>query len=368
MYLPKSEIEAILLLNRISSAYARTGIRLIEKFPSVQTFFERYEAGCIQLPKGILKTLASPIEDSLHRLVERDQQWLEGSGNGLISIFDADYPVLLKQIYDPPLCLYLRGKRSLLNQQQMAIVGSRRPTQSGRRIAESFAQSLSAMGLVITSGMAAGIDAASHVGALGQSGETIAVFGTGCDVIYPSSHGGLARKILAQGLLVSEFPPGARGQASHFPQRNRIVTGLSFGTLVVEAALKSGSLISARLAMEHGREVFAVPGTILDPLSAGCLQLIKDGAVLTRNIDDIVNELPNRECQKAAIDPPLLSSLEQQILAQMGTTPVNVDHLYESTGIEISELVSHLVKLEIEGHVIEEYGNYILSNILPGNG
>ncbi len=206
---------------------------------------------------------------------EQDQAWLARAGARLVTLLDPAYPPLLRQIADPPIALFARGDVTLLGAPQLAMVGSRNPSVEGRRNAENFAAYLSRCGLVITSGMALGIDAASHRGALKAAGKTVAVWGTGLDKAYPARNRELAEEIAAQGLIVSEFPPGTPPLPTHFPRRNRIISGLSVGTLVVEAARHSGSLITARLASEQGREVFAMPGSIHNPMARGCHRLLR---------------------------------------------------------------------------------------------
>ncbi len=214
---------------------------------------------------------------------------MQKSGTRLLPLSDPLYPPLLRQIPDPPIALFVRGDATLLSEPQLAMVGSRNPSVEGRRNAEEFAEYLAKCGLVITSGMALGIDAASHKGAL-KGGKTVAVWGTGLDKAYPPRNRELAEEIIAKGVVVSEFPPGTPPLPTHFPRRNRIISGLAVGTLVVEAAKQSGSLITARLASEQGREVFAIPGSIHNPMARGCHRLLRDGAKLVESAGDILEE------------------------------------------------------------------------------
>ncbi len=239
------------------------------------------------LKQAAIDALRKPNEQS----ITRDLQWAEKADNHIITCHDPAYPVLLLELPDPPLLLYVHGSVSLLSEPQLAIVGSRNPSSSGEQTAIDFARHLAAAGLVITSGLALGIDAASHRGALDVDAPTIAVMGTGLDRVYPARHRDLARQIAEQGSLVSEFPIGTPPKPENFPQRNRIISGLSLGTLVVEAAIRSGSLISARYAMEQGREVFAIPGSIHNPLARGCHHLIRQGAKLVETAEDVIDEL-----------------------------------------------------------------------------
>jgi DNA processing protein len=228
-----------------------------------------------------------PPEDQL----EAAQKWLENESNHLLTLADDDYPRQLLEIADPPPILYLKGRRELLSRPALAVVGSRNATPSGLQNAEAFARNLSDAGFTIISGMALGIDAAAHRGGLAGGGASIAVVGTGLDLVYPARNKALAHELVERGLIMSEFPLGTPALAKNFPRRNRIISGLSRGVLVVEAALASGSLITARQAGEQGREVFAIPGSIHSPFSKGCHQLIKQGAKLVDDANDILTEL-----------------------------------------------------------------------------
>ncbi|MGH8552168.1 MAG: DNA-processing protein DprA, partial [Methylococcales bacterium] len=223
--------------------------------------------------------------------IDNDLEWLNQPGHQAVTLDDPRYPSRLKEIAVPPPVLFVTGEVSLLSTPQLAIVGSRNPSPSGIDIARDFAANLCGSGLTITSGMALGIDGAAHEGCLAAGGKTIAVLGTGPDRVYPARHKQLAWKIAERGCLVTEFPPGTRPKASNFPRRNRVISGLSLGVLVVEAAIESGSLITARLALEQGREVFAIPGFIHNPLARGCNALIKKGAKLVESVHDILEEL-----------------------------------------------------------------------------
>ena len=359
----ESEVHAIIALNRITYSFAPSGIRIQDEFDSVLHFLEEFEVGRIDLPASMSNQIIGLTRrptDNLKRQIDKDLTWLQMEGHGLVSIFDAEYPALLKHIHDPPLCLFMSGNAALIKRDQLAIVGSRKPTRVGLEISTAFAASLSELGIVITSGLAFGIDAAAHDGALKHAGETIAVLATGCDLVYPRYHERLAMRIIEQGLMVSELPLGTKVRAHHFPQRNRIVTGLSLGTLVVEAALKSGSLISARLAMEQSREVFAVPGSIYSKQSSGCHQLIKDGAKLTQTLQDIVEELQGYSLE---VKPATtgLSDQAQEILQYLSAEPVSIDALVELSGIAVPELLALLVSLEIDDHIVSEARGYVLS-------
>jgi DNA processing protein len=261
------------------------------------------------------------------------------------------------QTADPPLLLYVQGDVTMLSRPALAIVGSRNPTPQGRDNARNFAKALGELGYVIVSGLARGIDGAAHQGALEASSGTVAVVGTGLDQVYPPSHQELAQRIAHNGALVSEFAPGTPGLPEHFPLRNRIIAGLTQGTLVVEAALQSGSLITARLALEGGREVFAIPGSIHSPQSKGCHRLIKQGAKLVESAADIVDELggarrgaasPATELEAAPdnADPRFAA-----LLQALGHDPVTLDALMARTGCSASELSALLLELELRGEV-----------------
>ena len=291
---------------------------------------------------------------------EQDLAWMQRAGARLIAISDADFPPLLKQIPDPPLALFLRGDARLLASPQLAMVGSRNPSVEGRRNAEEFAAYLSRCGLTITSGMALGIDAASHRGALKAGGPTLAVWGTGLDRPYPPRNLDLAEEIAARGLLVSEFPPGTPPLPTHFPRRNRIISGLSVGTLVVEAASRSGSLITARLASEQGREVFAIPGSIHNPMARGCHRLLREGAKLVESAADILEELaPLLKLELPAAEPtadtaaaaPPEDPEYRLLLNSLDFAPTSVDSLVERTGLTPDVVSSMLLMLELQGHV-----------------
>ncbi|MGP4845412.1 DNA-processing protein DprA [Marinobacter sp. 1Y8] len=283
-------------------------------------------------------------------------------GIDIVSWGDPDYPALLREIHGPPPVLYLQGQRELLSRPQLAIVGSRNATRAGLDHARQFARALAERNFVVTSGLALGVDGAAHQGALEGSGSTLAVLGTGVDVAYPASHQSLARAVIGQGALVSEFPPGTPPRAGHFPRRNRIISGMCQGTLVVEAGVKSGSLITARLALEQGREVFAIPGSIHNPLARGCHQLIRQGAKLVESVQDIEEELtawwmqPSVPVQggEIAAAPPVpehLGELETRVLTALGYEPCSTDELCDQTGLAADQLMQSMLMLEMEGLV-----------------
>jgi DNA processing protein len=279
----------------------------------------------------------------------------------ILSLDDERYPPLLKLIDDPPARLYVCGDPALLSFPQVAMVGSRRASAGGLRAAVELAGALSAAGLVICSGLALGIDGASHRGALEAGGRTTAVLGTGIDRIYPSRHRRLAEALVDSGCLVSEFPPGTPPRRHHFPRRNRIISGLSLGVVVVEAALPSGSLITAGTALEQGREVFALPWSMLHRGGRGCLQLLRDGAKLVRDVDDVLEELwpvaALLRDQSPAGEPR--SAGPSKLLEMVGFEPTGPDELMDVLGLSAAEMNTQLTMLEMEGLVRRCPGGYI---------
>lgn len=275
--------------------------------------------------------------------------WLQDTGNHIVTLADSDYPQALLNIPDPPLLLYVKGRLDLLNQSALAIVGSRSATPQGMHNAEAFAKSLSDAGLSIISGLAHGIDASAHRGALRGRGSSIAIVGTGLDKVYPAANRDLAHILAQQGALVSEFPLGTPPLAANFPRRNRLISGMSLGCLVVEASLQSGSLITARLALEQGREVFAIPGSIHAPQSKGCHALLKQGAKLVETARDILEELGGQLVVTA--QPVSSGESTPDLLNHLGYDPVDVDTLCERSGLTIAELSAMLLTLELEGRV-----------------
>lgn len=308
----------------------------------------------------------APDRDRLHA----DAEWLADAQHHLLGWDDVDYPSLLREIPGAPAAVFVVGDPTLLWMPQTAIVGSRSASEGGLATTRKFSRALVAAGFTITSGLADGIDGAAHGAALDASGGTIAVLGTGPDLVYPRKHASLAARIAANGALVSEFPPGTAARADHFPRRNRIISGLSLGTLVIEASMKSGSLITARYATEQGRDVFAIPGSINNPLARGCHQLIRDGAKLVESADEIVSELAALaaslgERLRARIDadgtaaspqvalagPAPRDAQYQQLLRALEHDPQPLDVLAARTGIAVASLSSMLLVLELEGEV-----------------
>lgn len=308
-----------------------------------------YAASVSTLKLHITAAIAQHIAQGLDAdRIAPTLDWLEQAGNHLVTLADADYPQRLLEISDPPPLLYVKGRRTLLNDPSLAIVGSRNTTPQGALNAESFARSLADAGLTIVSGLALGADTAAHQGGLAGAASTIAVVGTGLDIVYPARNKALAHRIVEQGAIISEFPLGTPSIASNFPRRNRIISGMSLGCLVVEAALQSGSLITARLAAEYGREVFAIPGSIHSPVARGCHYLIRQGAKLVESAQDILDELrwrtPATSHQAAAPqDDPLLSV--------MGFDALHLDTLIARSGLTAETLSAMLLERELMGQV-----------------
>ncbi len=276
-------------------------------------------------------------------------QWLADTNNAIVTLADSDYPQALLNIADPPVLLYIKGDRRLLNHATISIVGSRHATHQGINNAESFAESLSNSGFSIISGLAHGIDAAAHRGGLKGKGRSIAVVGTGLDKVYPAANHDLAHDMAKQGLIISEFPIGTPPLAANFPRRNRLISGMGMGCLVVEASLKSGSLITARLAMEQGRDVFAIPGSIHSPQSKGCHALIKQGAKLVEAAQDVLEELGSVIVSSSIV--PDDTCIDSELFQFMGDEAVDLDTLQSRSGLTVSELSAMLLSLELDGLV-----------------
>lgn len=276
-------------LSKIDGLGAQTFCDLLKVFGNPRNI---YAASFQQLKAVVADHIATEISRGLNEdALAESMHWLSLENNFLVTLADSYYPKSLLEITDPPPVLYAKGKLGLLNQPSIAIVGSRNATSQGEENAEAFAKGLSSFGLCIVSGLALGVDGAAHRGALQANGSTIAVAATGLDIVYPSKHLDLAHQIAKHGLLISEFALGETSKPQNFPRRNRLISGLSLGCLVVEASLQSGSQITARLATEQGREVFVIPGSIHSPTSKGCHQLIKQGAKLVDNLQDIIEDL-----------------------------------------------------------------------------
>lgn len=311
------------------------------------------------------KTARLLLEADNSQAVAAARQWAQASDQHIVTLADAAYPRALLDIADPPTLIYVRGRLDLLQRPTLAIVGSRNPTPQGIKNAENFSAALAQSGLIIVSGLALGIDTAAHLAALSVQGDTIAVIGTGIDRIYPARNLDLARRIVKQGCIISEFPLGTPAVAHNFPRRNRLISGLARGVLVVEAAAESGSLITARLAGEQGKEVFSIPGSIHSPQARGCHKLIKQGAKLVETVQDILEELdwhdqPSEKGQASAfpLPTPSVTATGQEaqtdadeLLALIGFDPCSIDELAARSGLSIEILSQRLLQLELDGHL-----------------
>jgi DNA processing protein len=374
------ELESWISLWRVSGVGPKHFQKVLNHFGDPARVFEANTSAITEA--GISQNLANTILDKNNTTdsVAADLEWLAASEkHHIITIECEEYPPLLKQISDPPALLYVHGNLALLKDPQLAIVGSRNPTQGGASSAYEFAKHLAQTGFCITSGLALGIDGKAHKGALDADAPTIAVIATGIDRVYPARHRDLAHAIVEHGAIVSEFPLGTQPHSANFPRRNRIISGLSYGTLVVEAAQQSGSLITARLAMEQNREVFAIPGSIHNPLARGCHQLIRQGAKLVETAQDILEEMasvidlnntqtPNMEFsaqQKTAASNQNsntdssennLNPEQNLLLEHMGFDPVSIDQLVMRSGLNPSEIAAMLLILELQNQVASNGG------------
>jgi DNA processing protein len=360
-----SRLEAWLLVSQAPGIGCRTFQRLLSHFEHPENILS---ASRQQLQSaGVRPAGIDFLQTADRNTIQPSLAWLEQPERYLLTLEDPAYPGLLAEIPDPPPLLYVQGDPGLLERPQLAIVGSRNPTASGINNARDFAAFLAGTGLTITSGLAIGIDAAAHQGALNR-GTSIAVTGTGLDRVYPATHRDLAHQLAEHGALVSEYPPGTPPKAENFPRRNRIISGLSIGVLVVEATLHSGSLITARLALEQGREVFAIPGSIHNPQARGCHRLIREGAKLVESARDIFDELgawlgslcelPSQAEPATVPTPCAIEPDYAQLLEAMGFDPISVDELIVRTGLTPESVSSMLLLLELEGHVSSAPGGY----------
>jgi DNA processing protein len=349
-----------LALIRAPGLGAVQAVRLLERFGDPAALFA---AGAeAWLAAGVPRALHEGLRQPDWAGVEADLAWLAQPGRALVTWNDPRYPEALREIPHAPAALFCHGDPALLARPQLGIVGARAATPQGLETAEGFAAELTRRGLLVTSGLALGIDGAAHRGALAAGGATVAVCATGLDRVYPPRHRELAHEIAGRGLLVSEFPTGTPPVADHFPRRNRLISGLSLGVLVVEAARESGSLITARLALEQGREVFAIPGSIHSPLSRGGHSLIRQGAKLTEHVDDILEELELRLPEPVAAtrargaSPPRLDPTQRRVLDALGFEATPFDSLVERLGLPVDALSAALLSLELEGRIASAPG------------
>lgn len=354
----------------MNNKYLKNWLALLRQTEVGAATFHQYLA---QDP--MLATLPEFVQPNW-QAVERDLEWGAHPNQHIVTFNNPAYPNILRQIARPPAILFVKGNLSILNRPQIAIIGSRNPTQIGLDLSFDFGATLAKAGLIITSGLALGIDGASHRGALTAAGlTTVAVLGHGLDIIYPRQHTNLAQTIIERGALVSEFPTGVQPVAGNFPQRNRIISGLSLGVVVIEAAVRSGSLITAKLALEQGREVFALPGSAINQKARGCNELIQQGAKLVLSPKDVVAELgplfnyvfSNSDAGTPSNEPLLGNEFSRsgdqrsaQLLTHIGSEPTSIDHIVASSGFSVTEISGMLLHLELLGDIAAVPGGYTI--------
>ncbi len=359
----RSDLEHWLLVMRTPGLGLSGVNRLIDRFGDPRAILAASPSELARL--GVESSAASFLRSPDWATTKPDLEWLDHPARSVVTLLDASYPDRLRELRDPPALLFVEGDVEVLSRPQLAIVGSRNPSPTGAETAFAFAKALAGVGLTITSGLASGIDAASHRGAIAADGFTIAVTGCGAGVVYPAQNRSLSQEIPLRGAVVTEYPTGVPPRPENFPRRNRIIAGLSHGVLVVEAALRSGSLITARIALEHGREVFAIPGSIHNPMARGCHALIRQGAKLVETAEDVLEEIgPQLELQSrhaggiptgsALEDEPVGEALDEdytRLLDCLGYEPTPIDRLVRRTGLTAGAVSSMLLQLELKGFV-----------------
>ncbi len=360
-----NDLAAWLRLVATEGVGTQTARDLLTQFGLPEQIFDTsFSALQKHIPEKIARALSGPIPSEIQAHIDQTLAWVAQENNYVITLGDEDYPQSLLSIADPPVLLYVKGRPAFLNMPAAAIVGSRNASAQGMLNADRFAQNLSEAGLTVVSGLALGIDTGAHTGAIksaqqGYAGSSIAVIGTGLDIVYPAANRVLAHQIAEVGCIISEYSLGTPAIAHNFPRRNRIISGLSLGVLVVEAAAQSGSLITARSALEQGREVFAIPGSIHSPLAKGCHQLIRQGAKLVESAQDILEELrwqstdsKNTHSSGVQIAASNLSDPKlQSLLENMGHEALSVDQLIVRTGLPVSSVQAALLNLELQGQI-----------------
>lgn len=348
-----------LALNRMNKVGPRTVIKLQKRWPDLK---EMFQLSAKELENaGLPPMLAQIITNFDMNQVEADKNWLsEDKNHHLLTWESKEYPELLKEIADPPLVLYAKGNLSALGQPNLAIVGSRNPSITGSENAKHFSKALTTYQITIVSGLALGIDAQAHIGCLEGGGQTIAVLGTGIDCIYPRRHIKLAEQITQNGLLITEFPLKSPPIAGHFPRRNRIISGLSLCTLVIEAAIKSGSLITAKMALEQNRDVLAIPGSIHNPLARGCHYLLQQGAKLVTSVNDVLDELRIEYSQITTEKAVFSLAREKENLVKfIGFEMTSVDQIIIRSGYSVEQVTGTLAELELAGTIVCVPGGYM---------
>lgn len=352
-----TEIEALVALNAVSGVGSATITSLVNYFGSAQQVLNsRKELIACELKVSpiIIKNI---VNFDVKRFLDEEYYFIDRNKANIITFYDDTYPERLRQLYDPPLVLYVVGEIPNDNHMSLSIVGSRRCSCYGRSMAERFAIDLVDYGFYIVSGMARGIDTAAHLGCLKAHGKTLAVLGCGLNTIYPPENKDLRGEIAESGAVISEFPCSMPPLAQNFPRRNRIVSALSLGTVVIEAALRSGALITARLSLDLGREVFALPGNVDSPVSQGVFSLIKDGAKIVTSVNDIIEELPVGLLSQSIVPEEIVYTKDQEkVLSLLNKEPQNVDQLAKMCDTSDTLLKSILLQLELKGAVHQEPG------------
>jgi DNA processing protein len=352
-----TELECLLVLNSVPDVgYVRIK-NLVERFKDIKEIFRATRAQLEEVDKIGPKIASAIAGCDKEKVLERELKLAEDNGARVISYLDDEYPANLKQIYDPPAILYVKGSLIPEDKCSVAIVGSRRASRYGLQVSERLGMEFAARGITVVSGLARGIDAAGHKGALKARGRTIAVLGSGLANIYPPEHMKLADDIQNDGALISEFPMACEPYKDNFPRRNRIISGLSLGVVVVEAAKGSGALITTDFALEQGRELFAVPGNAGSVTSSGTNMLIRQGAKLVESADDVIEELGDmikghmKACTTSAVRNPALEGTQKAVFESLGDTPLSVDEIIEGTELDASKAMGALARLEIQGLV-----------------
>lgn len=348
----------LLALNRMPLIGPITIGKLLKRWPNIQDLFQHSTENLLQA--GLPKNLAETIKNFDLSTVNEDIKWLEASpDHHILSRDSKEYPALLKEIHDAPILLYAKGNLSAFNQTTLAMVGSRNPSVTGSENAKNFAREIAAFGVTIVSGLALGIDGQAHLGCLEAGGQTVAVLGTGIDCIYPRRHLQLAQHITEKGLLISEFPLQSQPIAKHFPRRNRIISGLSSCTLVVEAAIKSGSLITAQMALDQNRDVLAIPGSIHNPMARGCHYLLQQGAKLVTSASDVLEELKiDHTPSPAPTDKKNKISYKSMMLQYIGNETTSIDQIISRSGMDLEKVLGELAMLELNGAISAVPGGY----------
>lgn len=348
----------LLAFNRMRQIGPRTVMKLQERWPDLEEAFRQPRH--VLEKAGISSKAAGEMLQFDFAVLEEDWRWEKAQNHSILTWDDPDYPALLREIYDPPTVLYSIGDLACLHEPAVAMVGTRNPSVTGSETAKRFGFELARHKITVVSGLALGIDAQAHLGCLEARGKTVAVMATGMDLVYPSRHRSLAGKICQTGLLLTEFPLGTKPIAGHFPRRNRIISGLSLATLVVEAAIKSGSLITARLALEQNRDIFAIPSSIYNPQARGCHYLLQQGAKLVTSCDDILNELCLEKVSSAIDAPSAALAIENQNLVKcIGFETTTLDQIIVRSGLSFEKVACDLAELELQGVVKAVPGGYM---------